>query len=208
MDVEEVTGQPTQLFGEITIPEGEYSDYGQDLRVERGSLVFQGPAENPELDLRAVRTVREYNVTVGLEIRGTPDNLSSRVISDPPMDETEAMSYLLTGRPLSGASQSDGNMIAAAAAAYGLEQGAVITERIGRELGLDEVELDTEGGLDESALTLGLYLSPRLLLRYSIGLFDNTSKVLLRYELTRNLSVETASGTTEQSVDLIYRFER
>ncbi|WP_024327547.1 translocation/assembly module TamB domain-containing protein [Thioalkalivibrio sp. AKL19] len=208
VDVEEITGQPTQLFGEITIPEGQYSDYGQDLRVERGSLVFQGPAENPELDLRAVRTVREYNVTVGLEIRGTPDNLRSRVISDPAMDETEAMSYLLTGRPLSGASQSDGNMIAAAAAAYGLEQGAVITERIGRELGLDEVELDTEGGLDESALTLGLYLSPRLLLRYSIGLFDNTSKVLLRYELTRNLSVETASGTTEQSVDLIYRIER
>ena len=208
VDVEEITGQPTQLFGEITIPEGQYSDYGQDLRVERGSLVFQGPAENPELDLRAVRTVREYNVTVGLEIRGTPDNLRSRVISDPPMDETEAMSFLLTGRPLSGASQSDGNMIAAAAAAYGLEQGAVITERIGRELGLDEVELDTEGGLDESALTLGLYLSPRLLLRYSIGLFDNTSKVLLRYELTRNLSVETSSGTTEQAVDLIYRIER
>ncbi len=208
VDVEEITGQPTQLFGEITIPEGQYSDYGQDLRVERGSLVFQGPAETPELDLRAVRTVREYNVTVGLEIRGTPDNLRSRVISDPPMDETEAMAFLLTGRPLSGASQSDGNMIAAAAAAYGLEQGAVITERIGRELGLDEVELDTEGGLDESALTLGLYLSPRLLLRYSIGLFDNTSKVLLRYELTRNLSVETASGTTEQSVDLIYRIER
>ncbi len=208
VDVQEITGQPTQLFGEITIPEGQYSDYGQDLRIERGSLAFQGPAETPELDLRAVRTVREYNVTVGLEIRGTPDNLRSRVISDPPMDETEAMSYLLTGRPLSGASQSDGNMIAAAAAAYGLEQGAVITERIGRELGLDEVELDTEGGLDESALTLGLYLSPRLLLRYSIGLFDNTSKVLLRYELTRNLSVETSSGTTEQAVDLIYRIER
>ncbi|MFO7953564.1 translocation/assembly module TamB domain-containing protein [Thioalkalivibrio sp.] len=208
VDVEEVTGRPTQLFGEITIPEGQYTDYGQDLRVERGSLVFQGPAENPELDLRAMRTVREHNVTVGLEIRGTPANLRSRVISDPPMDETEAMSFLLTGRPLSGASQSDGNMIAAAAAAYGLDQGAVITERIGRELGLDEVELDTEGGLDESALTLGLYLSPRLLLRYSIGLFDNTSKVLLRYELTRNLSLETSSGTTEQSVDLIYRIER
>ena len=208
VDIEEITGQPTQLFGEITIPEGEYSDYGQDLRVERGGLVFQGPAETPELDLRAVRTVREYNVTVGLEIRGTPGNLRSRVISDPPMDETEAMSFLLTGRPLSGASQSDGNMIAAAAAAYGLEQGALITERIGRELGLDEVTLDTEGGLDESALTLGLYLSPRLLLRYSIGLFDNTSRILLRYELTRSLSLETSSGTTGQAVDLIYRIER
>ncbi|MGM0553420.1 MAG: translocation/assembly module TamB domain-containing protein [Pseudomonadota bacterium] len=208
LDVEEITGQPTQLFGEITIPEGQYSDYGQDLRVERGSLIFQGPAQTPELDLRAVRTVREYNVTVGLEIRGTPENLRSRVISEPPMDETEAMAFLLTGRPLSGASQSDGSMIAAAAAAYGLEQGAVITERIGRELGLDEVALDAEGGLDESALTLGLYLSPRLLLRYSIGLFDNTSRVLLRYELTRSLSLETSSGTTGQAVDLIYRIER
>ncbi len=208
VDVEEVTGQPTQLFGEIRIPEGEYTDYGQDLRVERGRLVFQGPAAAPQLDLRAVRTVPDHEVTVGLEISGTPDDLRSRVVSTPTMDETEAMAFLLTGRPLAGASESDGNLIASAATAYGLEQGALITERIGRELGLDEVELDTEGGLDGSALRLGLWLSPRLLLRYSIGLFDNTSRVLLRYELTENLSVETTSGATEQTIDLIYRLER
>lgn len=208
VDVEEVTGRPTQLFGEIRIPEGQYTDYGQDLQVERGRLVFQGPATSPELDLRAVRTVPDHEVTVGLEISGTPDDLRSRVVSTPTMDETEAMAFLLTGRPLAGASESDGNLIASAATAYGLEQGALITERIGRELGLDEVELDAEGGLDASALRLGLWLSPRLLLRYSIGLFDNTSRVLLRYELTENLSVETSSGATEQTIDLIYRLER
>ncbi|WP_019023720.1 MULTISPECIES: translocation/assembly module TamB domain-containing protein [unclassified Thioalkalivibrio] len=208
VDVEEIAGRPTQLFGEIRIPEGRFNAYGQDLRVDRGILLFQGPAETPELDLRAVRTVREYNVTVGLEIGGTPDNLRSRVFSEPAMDETEAMAFLLTGRPLSGASESDGNMIASAAAAYGLEQSALITQRIGTELGLDEVTIDTEGGIEESALTLGLYLSPRLLLRYSVGLFDNTSRVLLSYELSRRLTLETSSGTTEQTVDLIYRIER
>lgn len=208
VDVEEIAGHPTQLFGEIRIPEGRFDAYGQDLRVDRGVLLFQGPAETPELDLRAVRTVREYNVTVGLEIGGTPDNLRSRVFSDPAMDETEAMAFLLTGRPLSGATESDGNLIASAAAAYGLEQGALITQRIGTELGLDEVAIDTEGGIEETALTLGLYLSPRLLLRYSVGLFDNTSRVLLSYELSRRLTLETSSGTTEQTVDLIYRIER
>ncbi|WP_018868085.1 MULTISPECIES: translocation/assembly module TamB domain-containing protein [unclassified Thioalkalivibrio] len=208
VDVEEIAGRPTQLFGEIRIPEGRFNAYGQDLRVDRGILLFQGPAETPELDLRAVRTVREYNVTVGLEIGGTPDNLRSRVFSEPAMDETEAMAFLLTGRPLSGASESDGSLIASAAAAYGLEQSALITQRIGTELGLDEVTIDTEGGIEESALTLGLYLSPRLLLRYSVGLFDNTSRVLLSYELSRRLTLETSSGTTEQTVDLIYRIER
>ncbi|WP_028491010.1 translocation/assembly module TamB domain-containing protein [Thioalkalivibrio sp. ALE19] len=208
VDVEQVTGRPTQMFGEIRIPEGEYTSYGQDLQIDRGILLFQGPPEAPDLDLRAVRRVPEYNVTVGLEIGGTPEALRSRIFSEPPMDETEALSYLLTGRPLSGASESDGNMLAAAAAGWGLEQGAMITQRIGTELGLDEVELDTEAGLDQSALTLGLYLSPRLLLRYTVGLFDNTSRVLLRYELTRSLSVETSSGSEGQAIDLIYRHER
>lgn len=208
VDVEERTGQPTQLFGEMTIPEGEYTSYGQDLRIERGVLLFQGPAQAPELDLRAARSVPAYNVVVGLEIGGTPDNLRSRIFSEPPMDETEAMAFLLTGRPLAGASESDGNIMAAAAASWGLEQGALITQRIGQELGLDEVELETGNGVEETALTLGLYLSPRLLLRYSIGLFDDSSRVLLRYELTRSLSLETSSGTTGQAVDLIYRIER
>ena len=208
VDVEERTGQPTQLFGEITIPEGEYTSYGQDLRIERGVLLFQGPAQAPDLDLRAVRRVPAYNVVVGLEIGGTPDDLRSRIFSEPPMDETEAMAFLLTGRPLAGATESDGNIMAAAAASWGLEQGAVITQRLGQELGLDEVELETGNAVEDTALTLGLYLSPRLLLRYSIGLFDDTSRVLLRYELTRSLSVETSSGTAGQAVDLIYRIER
>ncbi|WP_018935346.1 translocation/assembly module TamB domain-containing protein [Thioalkalivibrio sp. ALJ24] len=208
VDVEQVTGRPTQMFGEIRIPEGEYTSYGQDLQIDRGILLFQGPPEAPDLDLRAVRRVPDHNVTVGLEIGGTPEALRSRIFSEPPMDETEALSYLLTGRPLSGASESDGNMLAAAAAGWGLEQGAMITQRIGTELGLDEVELDTDAGLDQSALTLGLYLSPRLLLRYTVGLFDNTSRVLLRYELTRSLSVETSSGSEGQTIDLIYRHER
>lgn len=207
LDLVDLPGRPLQIFGEVEIPEGRYEAWGQDLTLDRGLVIFQGPVDNPALDLRAVRRVRAHDVVVGVEIGGTPNALSSRIFSEPPMDDTEAMAFLLTGRPLSGASQSDGNLIAGAAAAWGLEQAGLITQRLGSELGL-EVELDTEAGLDQSALTIGTYLSPRLLLRYTRGLFDGSARVLLRYELTRSLSVETTSSADAQGIDLIYRIER
>lgn len=207
LDLVDLPGRPLQLFGDVEVPEGRYQSWGQDLRIERGLMIFQGPVDNPRLDLRAVRRVPAHDVVVGVEIGGTPDALRSQVFSEPPMDDTEAMAFLLTGRPLSGASESDGNLIAGAAAAWGLEQAGLITQRLGSELGLD-VALDTESGLDESVLTIGTYLSPRLLLSYGIGLFDGGSQVMLRYELTRSLSVETTSSAEGQGIDFIYRIER
>jgi translocation and assembly module TamB len=207
LDVVGLPGRPLQVFGNVAIPEGRYEAWGQDLTLARGLVIFQGPVESPVLDLHAVRRVPAHNVVVGVEIGGTPDALQSRITSEPPMDDTEAMAFLLTGRPLSGAGEREGNLIAGAAAAWGLEQAGLITQRIGSELGLD-VELDAEDGLDQSALTIGTYLSPRLLLRYSIGLFDGSNRIMLRYELTRSLSVETTSGADGQGIDLIYRIER
>ena len=207
LDVVDLPGRPLQVFGNVEIPEGRYEAWGQDLTLERGLVIFQGPPETPLLDLRAVRRVPAHNVVVGVEIGGTPDALQSRVTSEPPMDDTEAMAFLLTGRPLSGAGERDGNLIAGAAAAWGLEQAGLITQRLGSELGLD-VELDVDNDLNHSALTIGTYLSPRLLLRYSVGLFDGTARIMLRYELTRSLSVETTSSADRQGIDLIYRIER
>ena len=207
LDVVDLPGRPLQVFGNVEIPEGRYEAWGQDLRLERGLVIFQGPVENPLLDLRAVRRVPAYDVVVGVEIGGTPDTLQSRVTSEPPMDDTEAMAFLLTGRPMAGMGEGDGNLIANAAAAWGLEQAGLISQRLGSELGL-EVEFDVADDLDQSAMTIGTYLSPRLLMRYTVGLFDGTSRIMMRYELTRSLSVETTSGADSQGIDLIYRIER
>ena len=207
LDLVDLPGRPLQIFGDVELAEGSYQAWGQDLTLDGGLVIFQGPVDSPALDLRAVRRVPAHNVVVGVEIGGTPDELRSRIFSEPPMDDTEAMAFLLTGRPLAGASESDGSLIAGAAAAWGLEQAGLISQRLGSELGLD-VEIDTADDLTQSALTIGTYLSPRLLLRYSVGLFDGSTRVMLRYELTPSLSVETTSGADGQGIDLIYRIER
>lgn len=208
LQVQQSPGLPTRLLGQIRIQEGRYKAYGQDLTVERGLLLFQGPPENPGLDLRAVRRIPVHEVTVGLEMGGTLEQPRSRVFSDPPMEETEALAFLFTGRPLSGAGEGDGNAIASAIAVYGIERGAFITDRLGSELGLDEFTVDTETGLDEAALMMGKQLSSRLFLRYSVGLFDRVNTLMLRYSLSPHLSLETRSSSEDQSMDLIYRLER
>jgi translocation and assembly module TamB len=206
--VEDSPARPVRVEGEIRVEDGRYRAYGQNLIVERGVLIFQGPADNPGLDIRAVRRVPAYNVTAGLAIGGTLQDPRSRVFSTPPMEDSEAMSYLLTGRPLSGASEADANVLAAAIAAFGVEQGGMLTEQIGQAVGLDEFTLDSEGDVDQSALMMGKHLSSRLYLRYTVGLFERASSLMLRYTLTRSLSLETRTSDEAQSVDLIYRLER
>jgi translocation and assembly module TamB len=208
VDVIDIQDRPPQILGEVSVLEGNYRAWGQNLTVEEGLILFQGPPDTPALNIRAVRNVPEHNVVAGLEITGTPQQLQSRIFSEPPMDDTEALAFLVTGRPLSGASRSDGNLLAGAAALWGLERGNLITQRLGNELGLDSVEIDTSEGFGQSALTLGKYLSPRLLLRYSLSLFDDSSRVTLRFELTPALSIETTSSALNQTIDLIYRIER
>ncbi|MFN2348517.1 MAG: translocation/assembly module TamB domain-containing protein, partial [Thioalkalivibrio sp.] len=92
--------------------------------------------------------------------------------------------------------------------AYGMEQGGMMTQQIGQAVGLDEFTLAAEGDLDQSALMMGKQLSSRLYARYAVGLFERASTLMLRYTLTRSLSLETQSSGEAQSMDLIYRLER
>ena len=200
-------GQPLLLYGVVRIEDGRYRAYGQNLHVERGNLYFQGPPDNPGLDILAVRIIAAHNVRAGLEIGGTLQDPRSTVVSTPAMEETEAMAWLLTGRPLSGASESDGNAILQAIAVYGIEQGDFISDRLGETLGID-VGFDTEGETEQAAFMLGKQLSSRLYLRYSVGLFESISTVMLRYSLSQEISLETRSSGESQSIDLLYRTER
>ena len=50
----EEPGKATVGIGQLTVEEGVYKSYGQDLRLERGRLIFAGgPIDNPGLDLKA-----------------------------------------------------------------------------------------------------------------------------------------------------------
>jgi translocation and assembly module TamB len=196
--------------GTLTLA-GSYNAYGQKLQLERGQLLFNGPLDNPGLDVRAARTVETTvntaePIRVGVELTGTLKAPRTRVISTPAMSDADALSYLLLGRPLTNAAGSETATLQTAALAMGLQQALPGMQRIGHTLGLDELSLQTTD-TDPGALMAGKYLSPKVYIRYSYGLFNRIGGLLLRFKVSDKVSIETRSGDQE-SMDVIYNIEK
>ena len=191
---------------------GTYDAYGQRLEVERGQLLFSGPLDDPGLDVRAVRRLEIVDaatdtVEVGVELTGTLRAARTRVFSTPAMSEADALSYLLFGRPASGsgAGTEDASTLQTAALSLGLQQALPAVQRIGSTLGLDELTVRSTT-TDAGALMAGKYLSPKVYIRYSYGLFNRIGGLLLRFRINDRLSIETRSGD-QKSMDLLYTIE-
>jgi len=192
---------------------GTYDAYGQKLDLDRGQLLFSGPLDNPGLDVRALRRLERTSFAsgateVGVELTGTLREPRTRLFSTPAMSENDALSYLVFGRPASGSNSglgTDAATLQNAALTLGLQQ-ALPLQRIGNTLGLDELTVastDTDAG----ALMAGKYLSPRVFIRYSYGLFNRIGGLLLRFNVNDRLSIETRSGD-QTSMDLFYTIEK
>lgn len=203
--VVERPGRQTVGRGEIRVG-GTYKAYGQDLKIQTGRLLFAGTAiDNPGLDMRAVRELKD--VTAGLRVQGTAQVPVLTVYSEPAMEQSEALSYLITGRPLSALKSGEGDLVGAAAQALGSATGDLLAKSIGARLGVDAAVSDN-AALGGAALTVGKYLSPKLYLSYGVGIFTPGEVITLRYKLSRMWELEAQNATTENRAGLNYRLEK
>jgi translocation and assembly module TamB len=200
--------RPFFTNGYVSVSEGSYKAYGQTLTIERGRLAFQGPYDDPGLDIRATRQIRDAdNTKVGLDIDGTLQRPKAKVFSSPSTSESQAMMMLLTGKPIKDASDADASLLLSAMSGLGMDSGGSITAEINRFFGVDQLEVKADDGIEQSQLWVGKYLTPRLLVRYVVGIFDQAFSFGMEYQLTDNLRLEAESGETK-SVDVIYKIER
>jgi len=200
--------RPFFTNGYVSVSDGSYKAYGQSLTIERGRLIFQGSYENPGLDIRASRVVKgdpEYQV--GLEIGGTLQRPKADIFSLPSVTESQAMMMLLTGKPANEATKADASMLLGAMSGLGMDSNSSITTGITKALHLDELEIKSDDGVDQSQLWIGKYLTPKLLVRYVVGIFDRAFSLGMEYRLSEHLRLEAESGET-QSVDIVYKIER
>jgi translocation and assembly module TamB len=203
--VVERPGRQTTGRGEIRVG-GTYKAYGQDLKIQTGRLLFAGTAiDNPGLDLKAVRELKD--VTAGLRVQGTAQVPVLTVFSEPALEQSEALSYLITGRPLSALKSGESDLVGAAAQALGSATGDLLAKSIGARLGVDAAVADNTA-LGGAALTVGKYLSPKLYLSYGVGIFTPGEVITLRYKLSRLWELEAQNATTENRAGLNYRLEK
>ena len=194
---------------------GTYKAYGQDLKIETGRLLFAGTSlDNPGLDIRAVRKILgasegqlDDTITAGLQVRGTALVPVLTVFSEPAMEQSEALSYLITGKPLSGLKSGEGDMLGSAARALGSAGGDLLAKGIGARVGV-EAGVSDNTALGGAAFTVGKYLSPKLYLSYGVGLFTPGEVVSLKYLFSKRWNFEAQNATTGNRAGINYRWEK
>lgn len=195
------------LNGQITIPEGRFHAYGQDLIVRKGELLFSGPPDQPLLNIEAIRNpdVTENDVIAGVRVTGSADEPKAEVFSDPAMSQQEALSYLLRGQGLESG-QSDSAAMTSMLIGLGVAQSGQVVGKIGETFGVSNLALDTEGVGDSSQVVVSGYVLPGLQVKYGVGIFDSLATLTLRYRLMPRLYLEAVSGI-DQALDVLYQFE-
>ncbi|GLQ88657.1 translocation/assembly module TamB domain-containing protein [Dyella flagellata] len=213
--VNERPDRATTGQGQVTV-NGTYKAYGQNLQIQQGQLLFAStPIDNPGLNLKAIRDLQP-NATisegqqVGLQITGTAKRPVLTVFSNPAMDQSDALAYLVTGKPLSQVSGGgESSMVNKAAQAVGSATGNLLAKSVGSKLGIEDIGVSSSEALNgSSAFTVGKYLSPRLYLSYGIGLFEPGQVITLRYRLSRRWNFEAQNATDFNRASLNYRIEK
>ncbi|WP_428035806.1 translocation/assembly module TamB domain-containing protein [Amphritea sp.] len=207
--IEDDERQVTRATGSMQVASGQYRLYGQDLNIDRGSLVYSGgPVDNPGLDMRVSRVVGE--VTAGAKVSGTLNEPRLSLFSDPSMPESSQLSYLMFGHAPGegGSSMTEQELLFKAASALTLKGGNTVAEQISETFNIDELGVAGGDTATDTSLYIGKYLSPRLYVKYGVGLLEPTHTFFMRYKLNDAWSVETQSATQHNGGDIIYTIER
>ena len=199
------SGEPLAASGSIEVRKGTYSAYGQTLALVKGGAVnFSGPIDNPGLNFAAQRS--GLPVVVGVQVTGTLRAPQVALTSTPAMPDSEILSWLVLGQDLSTASPNNLALLQTAAGALlASGQGAPVTSRVASALGLSQLSLAGQGGLQNSIVTLGKRITSKLSIGVEQGLGTTGSLFNIRYDFTHRLSLRLQSGA-DSAVDVFYTF--
>lgn len=205
LQVETTKDGELRLYGRVQTVNATFLAYGHRLQVDPGVAVFDGPLDNPALQMTAWR--RNQQVEAGVQVTGTARAPRVQLVSKPPVPEGERLSWLVLGRPPGDATKADLGMLQAAAGAL-LARGdqMPLDRRIARAFGLDEISLRGSGEVADRVVAVGKRLSDRLYVSYEQGLGAAASALVkLDFSLTQRLSVRAETGTSS-GIGLFYRF--
>ena len=221
-----------RLVGTVHIVEGSYQAHGQNLRIDKGAAIrFNGPVDNPGLDITAKRPY--LPVEVGVSITGTARNPVIRLVSTPDMSDTDKLAWLVLGTdPKNAPSAAQSLALREAARSLLIDDDGRHKPGIAERLGLDVMNFgygsDTgpmqgitesknptglPGGQGSSStsstqqevVTLGKRIGSRLFVSYEQGVRGLYNLLRIQYALSRQLSVRAQSGS-DNAVDLLFSY--
>ena len=209
--------------GTIHTVGGTYEGYGQKLAIDRGILNFQGPIDNPGLNVRAMR--RGLAVEAGVEVAGTVARPEVHLISEPNVPDPDKLSWMVLGRASDQMAGSEAALLMSAAGAiFGGENGSNIPSAIAHSFGLEGLSFGTASSSPGSQLpaqtvagtinstqssdqvfSVGKRIAPNLVFSIERSLTDASNGLKLTWHLTRQFSIIGRAGN-DTAIDGQYTF--
>lgn len=197
-------GTAPRITGEVRTVNGMYRAYGQQLNVETGIARFNGPYDNPQLDVLAIRP--NISQRAGVQISGTASAPRVKLYSEPPLSDAETLSWIMLGRA-SAANGGEAILMQQAAIALLGKLGADPSSgNLASRFGLDEIGFkgpSPNGELQESSVTLGKRLSQDFYVTYERSVAGTLGTLFIFYDLTQRLTLRGQAGE-HYGADLIY----
>jgi len=192
-----------RVRGTVRTVGGSFHAYSQQLVIERGQLVFQGAADNPVLDIVALRPKLGNDQRAGVQVAGTALLPRVRLYSAPSLPDNQTLAWLLLGRPAPDSGAEAAMLQSAALALLGGREGRGLAARFG----LDELSFSGggEGEVNQASVTLGKRLSERLYAAYEHGIAGTGGTLMIFYELSRRWSLRGQAGVENSALDLIFK---
>jgi translocation and assembly module TamB len=198
--------QPLIVTGDIETVRGTYSFRGREFVIEQGRIRFPGDPriENATLDVRG--TARIQDIVAIVLVDGTVAQPKITVQSDPPRDESEILSYIVFGRPLSQTSpQESVNLRETTLGLLGSVAAQQLQSSLGREYAPDVIEIQAGSG---GGFGVGKYITDNLFLRYQWNYgTENITQTIVEYRVNRYFTIHTQldNGNTS-GIDLFFDF--
>ena len=181
---------------------GTYQAYGQKLEIDKGLLVFTGAAENPRLDIEAIRP--NIDVRAGVSITGYAIDPRIRLFSEPEMADMDKLSWIVLGRASDGLGSTETALLQQAALALLAGEGPGVTDQLFGAIGIDELSVrQSEGEVRQTVVSLGKRLSQRWYVGYERGLNETTGNWQLIYRVARRFTLRAQSGN-DNALDAIF----
>lgn len=219
--------------GRIGIQNGELHIQNHKLTIGDNSAIIYANSllENPNLDISISRIINTVSgigtglagineLTVGIEVQGTANNPDLSFFSSPvTLSQTDILSYLILGHPSSGNSPAEISLLLELLNNFTLgdsQSSPGVTQQLTQGLGLSEfgvqsnTSLDALGtplGYDQSSFVLGRYLSPKIYVRYSMGLDYPINILQMIYIINSSWSTQTESSALGSGADVLYTIE-
>ncbi len=192
------------IDGRVNLVRGTFRRAGIELTIERGALIFAGPLREARVEVSSVR--RFPNVVVYLIISGTVESPNIELTSNPIMDESNIISYLVFGKPVEELTQLQMRSLPeTAGGVLGMAAERGVREILGPRLAPDIIEIRP---LDRGTIGIAKYITDRLFVKYEWRMVEHESPwTVAEYMISPNLNIRSIFGNPKMSgVDFLWNF--